>query len=84
MQLHIVTAAAEEFTYSRNLIVNAPNLEFGQVAIDDFMGNNNQALDPGEMAIIRFPSSITAMLKPIISAALWWLAMFSTWQNPWM
>jgi hypothetical protein len=55
MQLHIVTAAAEEFTYSRNLIVNAPNLEFGQVAIDDFMGNNNQALDPGEMAIIRFP-----------------------------
>lgn len=63
MELHIVTGAAEEFTYSRNLIVNAPNLEFGQVTIDDIMGNNNQALDPGEMAIIHFPIINTGHAK---------------------
>lgn len=55
LELHIVTAAAEEFTYTRNLIVNAPHLEFGQVTIDDVLGNNNQALDPGEMVTIHFP-----------------------------
>ena len=55
LELHITTAAQEEFVYTRNLIINAPHLEFGDVTVDDFLGSNgNQALDPGEMANIYF------------------------------
>ncbi len=54
LELQITTAAQEEFTYTRNLIINAPKLEFGDVTVDDVLGNGNEALDPGETVNIFF------------------------------
>ncbi len=55
LEILITTENGEAFSYSRNLLISAPHLEFGQVSVDDFMGNQNQALDPGETVILNFP-----------------------------
>ncbi len=59
-QLHIVaTAGTETYEYNRNITLNAPAFTWGGIVIEDFLGNNNGMIDPGESVTLKFPYTNT-------------------------
>ena len=59
-QLHIVaTAGTETYAYNRNITLNAPAITWGGIVIEDFLGNNNSMIDPGESVTLKFPYTNT-------------------------
>ncbi|MFA7543633.1 MAG: C25 family cysteine peptidase, partial [Candidatus Cloacimonadaceae bacterium] len=49
----------EIFTKEHSLLINAPQITFGYMAVDDSMGNGNNRIDPGETFILSIPFSNT-------------------------
>ncbi|MFA7030002.1 MAG: C25 family cysteine peptidase [Candidatus Cloacimonadaceae bacterium] len=54
--IHIITSCDDgTYEYDRNLILNAPVFTWEGLIIQDFLGNNNGVLDPGESVTLCFP-----------------------------
>lgn len=51
----ITLTNGEEYSYNRNIIIDAPKLTWGILEIDDVFGNNNGRIDPGESITLSFP-----------------------------
>jgi len=59
-QIHIVaTAGTETYEYNRSFTLNAPAFTWGGIVIEDFLGNNNGMIDPGESVTLKFPYTNT-------------------------
>ncbi len=59
-QLHIIaTSGSETYEYNRNLTLNAPVFTWSGIIIEDFLGNNNGMIDPGESVTLKFPFANT-------------------------
>ncbi|MCB5247736.1 MAG: C25 family cysteine peptidase, partial [Candidatus Cloacimonetes bacterium] len=59
-QLQIVaTTGSETFEYSRNITLSAPTFSWSGIIIEDFLGNNNGMIDPGESVTLKFPYTNT-------------------------
>ncbi|MGC9362835.1 MAG: C25 family cysteine peptidase, partial [Candidatus Syntrophosphaera sp.] len=50
-----IDVGTEVFEYSRDFVVNAPAFTWGGIMVDDFLGNNNGMIDPGESVTLSFP-----------------------------
>lgn len=58
--IHIIaTVADESYEYDRNLVLNAPAFTWEGLIIEDYLGNNNSVLDPGESVTICLPVTNT-------------------------
>jgi hypothetical protein len=52
-----IDVGSEIFEYNRSFIINAPAFTWGGIIVDDFLGNNNGMIDPGESVTLSFPFS---------------------------
>ena len=58
--IHIIASCADEnYEYDRNLVLNAPVFTWEGLIIQDYLGNNNSVLDPGESVTICLPVTNT-------------------------
>ncbi len=51
----VFAVGTETYSYNRNLILNAPAFTWGGIQVQDFLGNNNGMIDPGESVALLFP-----------------------------
>jgi hypothetical protein len=58
--IHItITTGREVYEYDRMLTINAPAFTWGGIMVEDFLGNSNGMIDPGETVTLSFPVTNT-------------------------
>jgi hypothetical protein len=58
--LHIVAqCGTESYEYNRSVTLNAPAFAWNGLTIQDYLGNNNGMIDPGESVTLKFPFTNT-------------------------
>jgi len=55
----VATAAGETYEATRRITLNAPAFTWGSVIVQDFLGNNNGMVDPGESVTLKIPFTNT-------------------------
>ncbi len=55
LDLLITLSDNTTYAYTRNLTVNAPNMQWGAILVDDSVGNNNGRVEAGETVTLNFP-----------------------------
>ncbi|MCB5224157.1 MAG: C25 family cysteine peptidase [Candidatus Cloacimonadaceae bacterium] len=51
----IAMAGSETYEHVRRVTLNAPAFTWASIIVEDFLGNNNGMLDPGESVTLKFP-----------------------------
>lgn len=58
--IHIaIQCGANLYEYNRSIMVSAPAFTWGGIDIQDYLGNNNGMIDPGESVTLKIPFSNT-------------------------
>ncbi len=67
----VIQVGANLYEYNRSLTINAPAFTWGGMQVEDFLGNNNGMIDPGESVNIIIPFTNTGHAQAAdITAAL--------------
>ncbi len=55
----VASAGDESYEAVRRITLNAPAFTWGSIIVEDFLGNNNGMVDPGESVTLKFPFTNT-------------------------